>query len=109
MRPDDATMGWADRLTALRALPGWLELPATDLGLLASIATPRSARAGEVLIEEGRPLHSLLVVVEGELAVSLRGERHNARARDVVGAVAGFAHDSGGVSCISVGTSAFLE
>jgi CRP-like cAMP-binding protein len=102
-------MAWTDRLTALRALPGWLELPATDLGLLASIATPRSAQAGEVVIEQGRPLHSLLVVVDGELAVSRHGERHRVAPRDVVGAVAGFARDPAGVSCVSIGNSSFLE
>lgn len=107
MQPE--SIGWADRLTALRALPGWLELPAADLALIASIATARVVEPGQVLVEEGRPLHSIFVVVDGELSVRRAGRDRVARSRDLVGAVSGLARDPGGLSCTSIGRSALLE
>jgi CRP-like cAMP-binding protein len=103
-------MGWAERLAALRALPGWLELAAADLGMLASIATPRVAEDGQRLVEPGRPLHSVLVVADGELVVRRPGrEPRRVRTREVAGAIAAFAHDPQGIECVSAGSSSVLE
>lgn len=61
---------------ALRRVPYFASLPASELGRLAGRCTARSLGPGEALFEEGEPCRGLLVVVGGLVEVrqiSLRG------------------------------------
>lgn len=73
----------------LRALAPFAGCSRADLDLMAGNLTGHRARAGEVLVQEGRTGRELLVMVEGEATVE-RGGRTVARLGpgDIVGEVA---------------------
>jgi CRP-like cAMP-binding protein len=103
-------LGWTHRLVALRAVPGWADLPAADLALLASIAAPRRVDAGQTLVREGDSLGSIFVVVDGELAIHRDGGvAGRAVAHDIIGATAGLATDAASWSCVASRASVLLE
>lgn len=62
-----ATLGVTERLFALRAAPPFDRLRDSELALLAAVAQVRSYDPGETVLAEGKPLHHLFVVVEGEI------------------------------------------
>ena len=96
---DSADVSRVERMIALRAFPGWSELPAPELATLASIARPRFAVEGTHLIAERDPIHSLIVVIRGEI-VARRGGRELGRygPGTGVGGLAGFSRASEGYS-----------
>lgn len=62
-----------DRVALLRAVPLFAELDERSLQAVATLARERDAGAGEVLMREGEPGETFLVIVEGTVRVEQAG------------------------------------
>ncbi|MEQ9081095.1 MAG: cyclic nucleotide-binding domain-containing protein [Sandaracinaceae bacterium] len=110
MSSPEPLVGRVERLVAMRSFPGWSELPTRDLVTLAAIARPRRIGVGEQVFTEGQPIQTVLLVLEGELALSRGGKRLGLyRESSGVGGLAAFARDPRGYDCLATRDSVVLE
>jgi len=109
-RAGEPLVGRVERLVAMRSFPGWGELPTRDLVTLGAIATPRRIGVGEKVFLEGQPVQSVLLVLDGELALSRGGKRLGLYGQGSgVGGLAAFARDPRGYDCLATRDSTVLE
>lgn len=94
--------GVRDRALLLRSLSTFGGLDDEALSLLAEHAKPRSFRAGERVLAEGRPVEAVHVVVDGQISSRRRGrlvgEVRRARGLGFLSLLAG---DEGGVEAVA--------
>jgi CRP-like cAMP-binding protein len=62
------------KITMLRSVPELAELPRRDLSRLACLFDEARVDAGQVLAREGQSCHELSLIVEGQAALSRRGQ-----------------------------------
>lgn len=62
-----------DKVSLLRAVPLFAELDDRSLQAIATLAREIDAKAGEVVMREGEPGESFLVIVDGTLRVEQAG------------------------------------
>ena len=95
-------LGRVERLVLVRAFASWAALPQRDLEVLASIGVARVLPSGSRLSEEGAPLRELVMVVEGELALTRRGRAAGrVGPRGIVAPVHVLARDPVGYACVA--------
>jgi CRP-like cAMP-binding protein len=74
---DQQTSAEATQAETLASVPLFADLPKPDLAELSQLLRPREFAAGEVLWREGDPAQGMVVIVDGQvsLSLSLPGER----------------------------------
>lgn len=108
-RPARRELGRIERQVAIRSFAEFRDLPGPEIALLASIARSRAVSAGERLLEPGRPVGTIFLVVEGELAVR-RGDAETRVGRhELAGASFALADDPQGCECVAVQDGMVLE
>jgi len=70
---DDRLPAMDERVAHLRAVPLFTELDDRSLQAIASLAREVDARAGDVLMREGQPGETFLVIVDGTVRVEQAG------------------------------------
>jgi voltage-gated potassium channel len=67
-------MAARDRIAELRALPLFAEVSDASIESIAAIATEIDVPAGQVLVQRNEPGSGMFVVLDGAVAVELRGK-----------------------------------
>lgn len=84
------TLPLMERVLFLRKVPLFAELPPSDLQPIAAIAEEHSYADGETIAEQGDPGDAMHIIVSGEVAIVVAGERTIAlrSSGDVIGEMA---------------------
>jgi CRP-like cAMP-binding protein len=89
--------GIRDRMLALRSLPNYASLRDESLLYIAEHARERRFRNGETLLEEGRPVDRIYIVITGKVTINRRGKLFTViEAPGGVGVLGALAHDPEG-------------
>ena len=62
-----------EKVALLRAVPLFAELDERSLGAVATLARQHDARAGDILMREGEPADTFVVIVDGTVRVEQEG------------------------------------
>lgn len=110
MAIDSLNVGRLERLIALRSFGAYSALSAEEVGAIAAIAVERRWRAGDRIIEEGRPVTHLHFIIRGQVELRRQGlmlRRYGPQS--VVGGIAALAEDPDGYDVIALQDTTTLE
>ncbi|MGE0787818.1 MAG: Crp/Fnr family transcriptional regulator [Sandaracinaceae bacterium] len=110
MPSSDVEIGRVERIVALRSFPGWSDVDASDLAVIANAAKARRYAAGDVLCDPHEPPDALFLVVSGSVRAALDGvETGRFGEHSAVGGLAAFAEISRGYELVALEETVALE
>jgi len=105
-----AELNIIEKVIALEAVELLKNLTPDQVSRIASIATEEKLLPGKPVLEAGRPLDSLYVIIDGSVEITRNGERlHVARQYEVLGSWALFDEDPPPVSAVTLEDTRLLR
>jgi len=109
-RDDGDTVPMMQRALLLKSFPGFAQLSAADLTLLASVTSERFFRRGEEMLTPGVPVQRFYFIVEGDVQMYADGEpTQRFEARAAVGGLAALTQDPKGAHAVAIEDTLALE
>lgn len=106
----DGGLGSIQRSLILKTFPGFVDLSAAELAVLAAITEERFFARGAALLEPGVPVQAFYLIVEGEVQVLKDGTpTQTFGPRSAVGGLAALTRDPAGAHVVALEDTVALE